>query len=378
VDTMHGAVADTNFYMRENFDEHAAFLTPIALLTSATAMNGGKKAVAGDGIRSGRIDVVKLAVYYPILLRWDEMRDFAKNESLPWPLEETKEAAVDWFVQVGSQLKPKPLTHLNEGGTHDLAWFKQTVMNETLPRLGRSLKNDDRTFMPGAVPNASDGRLHTLLWDGEFLLRTRVAARNSANAATVAAVTALHSVATSHLRDGPFSVLDKGFLPPSGDKRDFMTLSAYYWPCNETCNKTLAPDGDCSRFCGGANNYCNYTAIPSGCPNSKSWCNNGSHVYSPNSGKGGDCSCSACNHATGLPWSAHDGYNWPHATDDRGEVDKLWAAVIPLTLAWFYSGEQAFLDRSVVLLRAWFTSTTTSMRPNMRFADTIPGIISCP
>lgn len=153
-----------------------------------------------------------------------------------------------------------------------------------------------------------------------------------------------------------------------------MTLSAYYWPCNETCNKSLAPNGDCSRFCGGANNFCNYSAIPSGCPNDRSWCNNGPTVYSDKTGKGGDCSCPACNQTTGLPWSAHDGYNWPHATDDRGEVDKLWAAVVPLTLAWFYTSEQAFLDRAVVLLRAWFTSPVSSMRPNMRYADSIPGV----
>ena len=79
-------MADTNYYMREHFDEHADFLTPIALLTSATAMNDGKKAVGTDSVRSHRIDVAKLAVYYPMLLRWEEMWSFAKNESLQWCL----------------------------------------------------------------------------------------------------------------------------------------------------------------------------------------------------------------------------------------------------------------------------------------------------
>eukprot|EP01051_Picozoa_sp_SAG22_P002269 SAG22_NODE_100_length_20558_cov_10.189305_4_plen_143_part_00 len=129
---MHGAVADTNYYMRENFDEHAEFMTPIALITSAKAMNDGRKLVAGDAEKVQRMDVAKLAVYYPMLLRWDEMRDFAKRESLAWPLEQTKEAAVDWFVDFGGKLEPRPLTHLNEGGTHDLAWFKKTVLNQTL------------------------------------------------------------------------------------------------------------------------------------------------------------------------------------------------------------------------------------------------------
>jgi hypothetical protein len=138
--------------MRENFDEHAAFLTPIALLTSAAAMNDGKKAVAGDSVRLHRIGVAKLAVWYPMLLRWDEMWNFAKNESFVWPLEETKEAAVDWFVEFGSKLKPRPLTNLNEGGTHDLKWFKKTVMNETI----EPSQDPDRFLWDAAMMKSDD------------------------------------------------------------------------------------------------------------------------------------------------------------------------------------------------------------------------------
>eukprot|EP01050_Picozoa_sp_SAG11_P026889 SAG11_NODE_6604_length_1280_cov_3.090601_1_plen_209_part_00 len=112
-------------------DETAEFLTPIALITAAKAMNDGKKLVASDSLRAHRMNIAKLAVYYPMLLRWEEMQSFAKNESLPWPIEQTKKAALEWFLDFGSTLKPQPLTSLNEGGTHDLAWFKKTVMNET-------------------------------------------------------------------------------------------------------------------------------------------------------------------------------------------------------------------------------------------------------
>jgi hypothetical protein len=31
MDTMHGSIADTNYYMRESIDHTAAFLTPMAL-----------------------------------------------------------------------------------------------------------------------------------------------------------------------------------------------------------------------------------------------------------------------------------------------------------------------------------------------------------
>ena len=31
MDTMHGSIADTSYYMREHFDHNAAFLTPAAV-----------------------------------------------------------------------------------------------------------------------------------------------------------------------------------------------------------------------------------------------------------------------------------------------------------------------------------------------------------
>ena len=110
----------------ESFDHTAAFLTPIALLTSAEALQHAVELTTAGSKYRERVEVAKLAVYYPILLRWDEMRGFATNSSLDWPIEPTKDAALDWFVTLGSGLTP-PLTHLNEGGTHDLAWFKKQV-----------------------------------------------------------------------------------------------------------------------------------------------------------------------------------------------------------------------------------------------------------
>ena len=136
VDTMHGALVGSGYYMRENFDAHAPFLTPLALLTSAAAMANGERALLAAGEPQGgryavRLGTAKLAVYYPILLRWREIRAFARSESLHWPLEESREAALAWFLGFGRALQPLPLTHLNEGGSHDLAWFNETVMNGT-------------------------------------------------------------------------------------------------------------------------------------------------------------------------------------------------------------------------------------------------------
>src|SRR5262245_38542596 len=52
-----------------------------------------------------------------------------------------------------------------------------------------------------------------------------------------AALAALYKKAKSALKSGPFSVMDKSIVPPSGDKHDFMSLSRYWWPNPNT------PDG---------------------------------------------------------------------------------------------------------------------------------------
>lgn len=123
MDTMHASIADTGYYMREGFDHYAAFLTPVALLTSADALNHALALSSNGSIFHQRVELVMMAIYYPILLRWDEMRSFASNESLTWPLESTKDSALDWFLAVGQRVG---VIHLAEAG-HDLQWFAQQV-----------------------------------------------------------------------------------------------------------------------------------------------------------------------------------------------------------------------------------------------------------
>ena len=93
---MHGAVADTSYFMREGFPLDAAFLTPIALLTSASAFVEGRKVV--DGIELERLNRSAMAVYYPVLMRWAELSEFARTEAMDWPLEPTIEAAFEVFA----------------------------------------------------------------------------------------------------------------------------------------------------------------------------------------------------------------------------------------------------------------------------------------
>ncbi|MDE5637171.1 MAG: alginate lyase family protein, partial [Alistipes sp.] len=61
-------------------------------------------------------------------------------------------------------------------------------------------------------------------------LEAAVRACRAGDARAVEAVAALRDAAAEYLAMEPVSVVDKEILPPSGDRRDYMTLSPYWWP----------------------------------------------------------------------------------------------------------------------------------------------------
>eukprot|EP01048_Picozoa_sp_COSAG05_P001543 COSAG05_NODE_52_length_23775_cov_49.471110_18_plen_112_part_00 len=73
-----------------------------------------------------KADYMLYILYVCVCVCCSANKNVPETESLAWPLEPTKTAALDWFVNFGSALQP-PLTHLNEGGSHDLNWFKKQV-----------------------------------------------------------------------------------------------------------------------------------------------------------------------------------------------------------------------------------------------------------
>ena len=167
---------------------------------------------------------------------------------------------------------------------------------------------------------------------------------------------------------GPFSVMNKTITPPSGDKHDFICISAYYWPCNARCGPDESPPSgapppkgaSCATFCKPPHallpdGSCLYQAHPAAVPGLPhdscpgSWCNNGSNIVSWNGrAHTGDCSCTTCNHTSGLPYASHNGFNWPGAEVDRGSIDGVWENVIPLVLGWRSRGR--CLSANILLL----------------------------
>ncbi|MEI8310049.1 MAG: alginate lyase family protein [Verrucomicrobiota bacterium] len=122
----------------------------------------------------------------------------------------------------------------------------------------------------------------------------------------------LLSLAEEALSSGPFTVTDKKHLPPSGDKRDYFSLSIYFWPNPDT------PDG--------------------------------------------------------LPYAPRDGQPNPEISDyDRPRFEEFCRNVDILALAYAATGDERFAAKASALLRVWFVDEKTRMNPNMLFAQFIPG-----
>jgi hypothetical protein len=118
--------------------------------------------------------------------------------------------------------------------------------------------------------------------------------------------------AMAALPSGTWSVMDKPFVPPSGDKHDYLTLTPYWWPNPDT--------------------------------------------------------------ADGLPYVYRDGEVNPEiAHYDRHRLDSLVWAVQTLALAAYLYDDDAAVRRAEQLLRVFLLDEATRMNPSMRFGQFIPG-----
>lgn len=139
------------------------------------------------------------------------------------------------------------------------------------------------------------------------------AACRAGDAAAAEAVEALRTAAVEYMSMTPVSVADKEIVPPSGDRRDYMSLSPYWWPD----------------------------------PSKKD----------------------------GLPYIRRDGERNPEVYDypERENSGRLGEAAQTLSLLYACTGEERYAAKCAELLRVWFLDPERGMNPNMAYAQLIPG-----
>lgn len=140
-------------------------------------------------------------------------------------------------------------------------------------------------------------------------------AQHQAAAPTLAAWQQLQREAQQALKHADPSVTDKGLMPPSGSKHDYLSLSAYWWP-------------DAAR-------------------------------------------------PAGLPWQRRDGVVNPASKNDQSDgvrLARFTADLQTLTLAWFFSGDPRYAAKAQTMVRHWFIDPASRMNPNLNFAQGVPGV----
>lgn len=116
------------------------------------------------------------------------------------------------------------------------------------------------------------------------------------------------------LKYKPVSVIDKTDLPPSGDKHDYMSIGPYWWP-------------DPSK-------------------------------------------------PGGTPYIRKDGEINPEVKNypDKENMPKLCSNVYVLSLAYYFSGNEAYAKHASKLIKVWFLDSATAMNPHLNYGQAIKGV----
>ncbi|GJN84575.1 hypothetical protein PLIIFM63780_008136 [Purpureocillium lilacinum] len=167
-----------------------------------------------------------------------------------------------------------------------------------------------------AIEGRGGGGSHvpnTVVIDGKRLAdaKQRLSSRHP-DAELRAALGHLTAQADTWLSQGPWTVTTKKTAPPNGTVHDYASQAPYWWP-------------------------------------------------NPNT-------------ADGCPYVQRDGVRNPEVDQyqDRLAVGRMFNSTYVLSLAWFYTGRDAYARHAADILRTWFLDPATAMNPNLDHAQIIP------
>lgn len=112
----------------------------------------------------------------------------------------------------------------------------------------------------------------------------------------------------------PPSVIDKKLVPPTNDKRDYLSISRYWWPNPDT--------------------------------------------------------------EDGLPWIRKDGETNPSTQNDDVDRDRLGLMekmLHSLSLAYFFTEDEKYAKKTAEVIDRWFLDKKTGMKPHLEFSQSVPG-----
>jgi Alginate lyase len=152
----------------------------------------------------------------------------------------------------------------------------------------------------------------TFVWDGAHLALLRTdEAKNNPRYREV--MKRLRKNAEIARKRGPYSVVNKHEVAPSGDKHDYLSYARYWWPNPDT------PDG--------------------------------------------------------MPYIRRDGKTNKDLLEkgDRETIGMLYDDLETLALAGYLLNDDASAKHAALLLRTWFLDSATRMNPHMRYGQAVPG-----
>lgn len=165
----------------------------------------------------------------------------------------------------------------------------------------------------GLAQNKEGSKVTVMKLDFKVLEGSRVKT-NAKDPALMPAYDQLMREADGLLKYKPVSVMDKTDLPPSGNKHDYMSIGPYWWP-------------DPSK-------------------------------------------------PGGTPYIRKDGEINPEVKNypDKENLPKLCSNIYVLSLAYYFSGKEAYAKHASKLIKVWFLDSATAMNPHLNYGQAIKGV----